>query len=129
MDFNDVKTLAGRALVHGFAQEVVALNEVLAFDLRFNLRHPKIAAIYMLETPINGCHFEVVKRDGGRYHVGGDIAGKLLGEEKAYMGTLEQMATQAKEQSSLIKQFCRKSDLYEKLYPKEAMEQNMKEHR
>jgi hypothetical protein len=111
MSFQKINQLAGAAIVHGFVDEIVELNEVLAFDLRFNLRHPKIQAIYMLETPINGCHFEVVKRDGSRHHVGGDIAGRILGEEKAYMSNLEQIATQAKEQSGLIKQFCRKCDL------------------
>jgi hypothetical protein len=125
--FKKINHLAGSAIALGFADEIIELNMVLAFDLRFNLRHPKIAAIYMLETPINGCHFEVVKRDGSRYHTGGDIAGKILGEEKAYMGNLEGIAMQAKEQSGLIKQFCRKSDLYEKLYPKEAAEQAHKD--
>ena len=125
--FKKINRLAGSAIALGFADEIIELNQVLAFDLRFNLRHPKIAAIYMLETPINGCHFEVVKRDGTRYHTGGDIAGKILGEEKAYMSNLEGIAMQAKEQSGLIKQFCRKSDLYEKLYPKEAAEQQMKD--
>jgi len=125
--FKDINRLAGSAIALGFADEIIELNEVLAFDLRFNLRHPKIAAIYMLETPINGCHFEVVKRDGNRYHTGGDIAGKILGEEKAYMSNLEQIAIQAKEQSGLIKQFCRKCDLFGKLYPQEAQEQEMKD--
>jgi hypothetical protein len=125
--FKKINRLAGSAIALGFADDIIELNLVLAFDLRFNLRHPKIAAIYMLETPINGCHFEVVKRDGTRYHTGGDIAGKILGEEKAYMGNLEGIAMQAKEQSGLIKQFCRKSDLYEKLYPKEAQEQAHKD--
>lgn len=123
----DLNKLAGAAIVHGFYDEIVELNQVLAFDLRFNLRHPKVAAIYMLETPINGCHFEVVKRDGKRYHVGGDIAAKILGEEKAYMVSLEQIALQAKEQSGLIKQFCRKCDLFSKLYPQEHQEQQVKE--
>ena len=122
-----INCLAGSAIALGFVDEIIELNQVLAFDLRFNLRHPKIAAIYMLETPINGCHFEVVKRDGTRYHTGGDIAGKILGEEKAYMTNLEGIAMQAKEQSGLIKQFCRKSDLYEKLFPQEAQEQQMKD--
>ncbi len=126
-DFKKINRLAGAAIVLGFADEIIELNQVLAFDLRFNLRHPKVAAIYMLETPINGCHFEVVKRDGTRYHTGGDIAGKILGEEKAYMTNLEGIAMQAKEQSGLIKQFCRKSDLYEKLFPQEAQEQQMKD--
>lgn len=126
-DIKKIKALAGAAIVHGFAEDIVKLNEVLAFDMRFNLRHPKIAAIYMLEVPINGCNFEVVKRDGNRYHVGGDIAGKILGEEKAYMSTLENVATQAKEQSGLIKQFCRKCDLFSQLYPQEAMEQAQKD--
>jgi hypothetical protein len=81
----------------------------------------------MLEVPINGCNFEVVKRDGKRYHVGGDIAGKILGEEKAYMSTLENVATQAKEQAGLIKQFCRKCDLFSQLYPQEAQEQAHKD--
>jgi hypothetical protein len=125
--FKKINRLAGSAIALGFSDEIIELNQVLAFDLRFNLRHPKIAAIYMLETPINGCHFEVVKRDGTRYHTGGDIAGKILGEEKAYMSNLEGIAMQAKEQSGLIKQFCRKSDLYEKLFPKEAAEQQMKD--
>lgn len=125
--FKKINHLAGAAIALGFSKEIIELNQVLAFDLRFNLRHPKVAAIYMLETPINGCHFEVVKRDGSRYHTGGDIAGKILGEEKAYMSNLEQIALQAKEQSGLIKQFCRKSDLYEKLYPKEAAEQAHKD--
>ena len=125
--FEPIRRLAGSAIALGFAEDIIELNQVLAFDLRFNLRHPKVAAIYMLETPINGCHFEVVKRDGTRYHTGGDIAGKILGEEKAYMGNLEGIAQQAKEQSGLIKQFCRKSDLYEKLYPREAQEQQMKD--
>ena len=125
--FKKINRLAGSAIALGFADDIIELNMVLAFDLRFNLRHPKVAAIYMLETPINGCHFEVVKRDGSRYHTGGDIAGKILGEEKAYMGNLEGIAMQAKEQSGLIKQFCRKSDLYEKLYPKEAAEQAQKD--
>ena len=119
--------LIGSAIVQGFHEEAVELNQVLAFDLRFNLRHPKIAAIYMLETPINGCHFEVVKRDGNRYHVGGDIAARILGEEKAFMANLEQIATQAKEQSGLIKQFCRKCDLFSKLYPEEHQEQQLKD--
>lgn len=126
-DIKKITALAGAAIVHGFAEDIVALNEVLAFDMRFNLRHPKLAAIYMLEVPINGCNFEVVKRDGNRYHVGGDIAGKILGEEKAYMSTLENVATQAKEQSGLIKQFCRKCDLFSQLYPQEAMEQAQKD--
>jgi hypothetical protein len=126
-DFKHINRLAGAAIALGFADEIIELNQVLAFDLRFNLRHPKIAAIYMLETPINGCHFEVVKRDGGRYHTGGDIAGKILGEEKAYMSNLEQIALQAKEQSGLIKQFCRKCDLFGKLYPQEAQEQAQKD--
>lgn len=126
-DIKKITELAGTAIVHGFAEDIVTLNEVLAFDMRFNLRHPKLAAIYMLEIPINGCNFEVVKRDGQRYHVGGDIAGKILGEEKAYMGTLENVATQAKEQSGLIKQFCRKCDLFNQLYPQEAMEQAQKD--
>ncbi len=125
--FEPINRLAGSAIALGFADEIIELNQVLAFDLRFNLRHPKVAAIYMLETPINGCHFEVVKRDGTRYHTGGDIAGKILGEEKAYMSNLEGIAMQAKEQSGLIKQFCRKSDLYEKLFPQEAQEQQMKD--
>ncbi len=125
--FKKINRLAGSAIALGFAEDIIELNQVLAFDLRFNLRHPKVAAIYMLETPINGCHFEVVKRDGTRYHTGGDIAGKILGEEKAYMSNLEGIAMQAKEQSGLIKQFCRKSDLYEKLYPREAQEQQMKD--
>ena len=125
--FKQINQLAGRAIVLGFADEIIELNEVLAFDLRFNLRHPKIAAIYMLETPINGCHFEIVKRDGQRYHTGGDIAAKILGEEKAYMSNLEQIAVQAKEQTGLIKQFCRKCDLFGKLYPQEAAEQQMKD--
>jgi hypothetical protein len=125
--FKKINRLAGTAIALGFAEDIIELNLVLAFDLRFNLRHPKVAAIYMLETPINGCHFEVVKRDGTRYHTGGDIAGKILGEEKAYMGNLEGIAQQAKEQSGLIKQFCRKSDLYEKLYPREAQEQAHKD--
>jgi hypothetical protein len=124
---SSITEFAGAAIVHGFADEIIALNEVLAFDMRFNLRHPKLAAIYMLEMPINGCHFEVVKRDGNRYHVGGDIAAKILGEERSYMSTLEQVATQAKEQSGLIKQFCRKSDLFNQLYPQEAQEQAMKD--
>lgn len=122
-----ITALAGAAIAHGFHDEIIELQQVIAFDLRFNLRHPKIAAIYMLETPINGCHFEVVKRDGNRYHVGGDIAAKILGEEKAYMVHLEQIATQAKEQSGLIKQFCRKCDLFSKLYPQEAAEQQLKD--
>ena len=126
-DIKKITALAGAAIVHGFAEDIVALNEVLAFDMRFNLRHPKLAAIYMLEVPINGCNFEVVKRDGNRFHVGGDIAGKILGEEKAYMSTLENVATQAKEQSGLIKQFCRKCDLFNQLYPQEAMEQAQKD--
>lgn len=126
-DIKKITALAGAAIVHGYADDIVTLNEVLAFDMRFNLRHPKIAAIYMLEVPINGCNFEVVKRDGNRYHVGGDIAGKILGEEKAYMGTLENVATQAKEQSGLIKQFCRKCDLFNQLYPQEAQEQAQKD--
>jgi hypothetical protein len=126
-DISKITDLAGTAIVLGFAEDIVTLNEVLAFDMRFNLRHPKIAAIYMLEIPINGCNFEVVKRDGNRYHVGGDIAGKILGEEKAYMGTLENVATQAKEQSGLIKQFCRKCDLFNNLYPQEAQEQAQKD--
>lgn len=126
-DIKKITAFAGAAVVHGFADEIVSLNEVLAFDMRFNLRHPKLAAIYMLEVPINGCNFEVVKRDGQRYHVGGDIAGKILGEEKAYMSTLENVATQAKEQSGLIKQFCRKCDLFQQLYPQEAMEQAQKD--
>jgi hypothetical protein len=125
--FEAINRLAGSAIALGFADEIIELNEVLAFDLRFNLRHPKIAAIYMLETPINGCHFEVVKRDGTRHHTGGDIAGKILGEEKAYMSNLEQIAIQAKEQSGLIKQFCRKCDLFGKLYPQEAQEQQQKD--
>jgi hypothetical protein len=103
------------------------LNEVLSFDMRFNLRHPKLAAIYMLEVPINGCNFEVVKRDGNRFHVGSDIAGKILGEEKSYMTTLENVAQQAKEQSGLVKQFCRKCDLFSQLYPQEAQEQELKD--
>jgi hypothetical protein len=127
MGIQEIIHLAGAAIVHGFAEEVIALNEVVAFDMRFNLRHPKLAAIYMLETPINGCNFEVVKRDGGRYHVGGDIAARILGEEKTYMTTLEDVATQAKEQSGLIKQFCRKCDLFSQLYPKEAMDNQLKE--
>ena len=127
MSFQKINQLAGAAIVHGFADEIIELNEVLAFDLRFNLRHPKIQAIYMLETPINGCHFEVVKRDGSRHHVGGDIAGQILGEEKAYMSNIEQIANQAKEQSGLIKQFCRKCDLFSKLYPEEHQEQQLKE--
>jgi hypothetical protein len=126
-DISKITDLAGAAIVHGFVDEVVTLNEVLAFDMRFNLRHPKLAAIYMLEVPINGCNFEVVKRDGQRYHVGGDIAGKILGEEKSYMSTLESVATQAKEQSGLIKQFCRKCDLFSQLYPQEAQEQQLKD--
>lgn len=126
-DIKKITALAGAAIVHGYAEDIVTLNEVLAFDMRFNLRHPKIAAIYMLEIPINGCNFEVVKRDGQRYHVGGDIAGKILGEEKAYMGTLENVATQAKEQSGLVKQFCRKCDLFNQLYPQEAQEQAQKD--
>jgi hypothetical protein len=126
-DIKKITAMAGAAIVHGYAEDIVTLNEVLAFDMRFNLRHPKIAAIYMLEIPINGCNFEVVKRDGNRYHVGGDIAGKILGEEKAYMGTLENVATQAKEQSGLIKQFCRKCDLFNNLYPQEAQEQAQKD--
>lgn len=126
-DIKKITELAGAAIVLGFVDDIVTLNEVLAFDMRFNLRHPKLAAIYMLEIPINGCNFEVVKRDGQRYHVGGDIAGKILGEEKAYMGTLENVATQAKEQSGLIKQFCRKCDLFNQLYPQEAMEQAQKD--
>lgn len=126
-DIKKITALAGAAIVHGFADDIVTLNEVLAFDMRFNLRHPKLAAIYMLEIPINGCNFEVVKRDGQRYHVGGDIAGKILGEEKAYMSTLENVATQAKEQSGLIKQFCRKCDLFSQLYPQEAQEQAQKD--
>jgi hypothetical protein len=126
-DIKKITALAGAAIVHGFVDDIVTLNEVLAFDMRFNLRHPKLAAIYMLEVPINGCNFEVVKRDGQRYHVGGDIAGKILGEEKAYMSTLENVATQAKEQSGLIKQFCRKCDLFSQLYPQEAMEQQQKD--
>ena len=125
--FKDINRLAESAIALGFADEIIELNQVLAFDLRFNLRHPKIAAIYMLETPINGCHFEVVKRDGNRYHTGGDIAAKILGEEKAYMSNLEQIAIQAKEQTGLIKQFCRKCDLFGKLYPQEAQEQEMKD--
>lgn len=127
MSFQKINQLAGAAIVHGFVDEIVELNEVLAFDLRFNLRHPKIQAIYMLETPINGCHFEVVKRDGSRHHVGGDIAGRILGEEKAYMSNLEQIATQAKEQAGLIKQFCRKCDLFSKIYPEEYQEQQLKD--
>lgn len=127
MSFQKITLLAGAAIVHGFADEIIELNEVLAFDLRFNLRHPKIQAIYMLETPINGCHFEVVKRDGTRHHVGGDIAGRILGEEKAYMSNIEQIATQAKEQSGLIKQFCRKCDLFSKIYPEEHQEQQLKD--
>jgi hypothetical protein len=127
MSIQKITRLAGAAIVHGYANEIIALNEVLAFDMRFNLRHPKIAAIYMLETPINGAHFEVVKRDGQRYHVGGDIAARILGEEKAYMTTLENVATQAKEQTGLIKQFCRKCNLFEKLYPQEAQENQLKE--
>lgn len=127
MGFQEINKLAGAALVHGFVDEVIELNEVLAFDLRFNLRHPKIQAIYMLETPINGCHFEVVKRDGSRYHVGGDIAATILGEEKAYMSNLEEIANQAKEQSGLIKQFCRKCDLFSKLYPEEHRQNQLKE--
>jgi len=126
-DIQRITQFAGQAIVAGFSDEIVRLNEVVAFDLRFNLRHPKIAAIYMLETPINGCHFEVVKRDGNRYHVGGDIAARILGEEKAYMSTLENIATQAKEQTGLIKQFCRKCNLFEKLYPDDAREQQMKD--
>jgi hypothetical protein len=126
-DIKKITALAGAAIVHGFVDDIVTLNEVLAFDMRFNLRHPKLAAIYMLEVPINGCNFEVVKRDGQRYHVGGDIAGKILGEEKAYMSTLENVATQAKEQSGLIKQFCRKCDLFNNLYPQEAQEQAQKD--
>jgi len=126
-DFRALKQLAGAAIVQGFADDIIELNQVLAFDLRFNLRHPKISAIYMLETPINGCHFEVVKRDGGRFHTGGDIAAKILGEEKAYMSSLEQIANNAKEQSGLIKQFCRKSDLFRQLYPQEAVEQEQKD--
>jgi len=125
--FKQINQLAGRAIALGFSDEIIELNEVLAFDLRFNLRHPKIAAIYMLETPINGCHFEIVKRDGQRYHTGGDIAAKILGEEKAYMSNLEQIALQAKEQTGLIKQFCKKCDLFSKLYPQEALEQVQKD--
>lgn len=127
MSITDITNMAGAAIVHGFGEEIIALNEVLAFDMRFNLRHPKLAAIYMLEIPINGCNFEVVKRDGNRYHVGSDIAGKILGEEKAYMTTLENVATQAKEQSGLVKQFCRKCDLFSQLYPQEAQEQALKD--
>jgi len=127
MSIQKITQLAGQAIALGFSEEIIKLNEVLAFDMRFNLRHPKIAAIYMLETPINGCHFEVVKRDGNRYHVGGDIAAKILGEEKAYMSTLENIANQAKEQAGLIKQFCRKCSLFDKLYPEEAHEQAIKE--
>ena len=127
MSIQKITQLAGQAIALGFSEEIIKLNEVVAFDMRFNLRHPKIAAIYMLETPINGCHFEVVKRDGNRYHVGGDIAARILGEEKAYMSTLENIATQAKEQSGLIKQFCRKCSLFDKLYPEEAQEQAMKD--
>jgi hypothetical protein len=127
MSIQKITHMAAGAIIHGYAEEIVRLNEVLAFDMRFNLRHPKIAALYMLETPINGAHFEVVKRDGNRYHVGGDIAAKILGEEKAYMSTLENVATQAKEQTGLIKQFCRKCNLFDKLYPQEAQEQQLKD--
>lgn len=34
-------TFAGSAIALGFADEIVALHEVLSFDMRFNLRHPK----------------------------------------------------------------------------------------
>jgi hypothetical protein len=127
MSITDITNMAGAAIAHGLGEEIIALNEVLSFDMRFNLRHPKLAAIYMLEVPINGCNFEVVKRDGTRYHVGSDIAGKILGEEKSYMTTLENVAQQAKEQSGLVKQFCRKCDLFSQLYPQEAQEQELKD--
>ncbi len=126
-DFQRINRLAGIAIANGFAHEVIALNEVLAFDLRFNLQHPKISAVYMLETPINGCNFEVVKRDGSRYHTGADIAAKILGEERAYMANLEQMATMAKDQQGLIKKFCRKCDLFSRIFPEEAAQDMMKE--
>jgi hypothetical protein len=126
MSFQEINQLAGIAVVNGYAHEVVALNEVLAFDLRFNLHHPKMAAIYMLETPINGCHFEVVRRDGRRYHIGDDIAARILGEEKSYMATIEQMATMAKEQQGLVKKFTRKCDMFSRLFPEEAKEEMLK---